>query len=296
VSIDGLDKGIELNPNDALSWRLRGVAEAELGSYRRPSTTSTRLSYPRDSSAVAYAINASNAFRSFNYVEHMHLSDVVPWGRSLAEYRAMFALSDADLRGRLLGCGDGPASFNAELTATGKPQQVISIDPLYAFTGPEIACRVEQTYEAIISQVKLNRSRYAWDYFADPVELGAARLNAMKIFLADYETGRSAGRYLAGNLPELPFTDLGFDLCLCSHFLFLYSTQLSLEFHLRSIREMLRVAEEVRLFPLLDLDCRISAHLRPVITEFQLANFHPEIVTVPYVFQKGGGQMLRISR
>jgi hypothetical protein len=41
----------------------------------------------------------------------------------------MFALSDADLRGRVLGCADGPASFNAEATRRGT--SIISADPLY---------------------------------------------------------------------------------------------------------------------------------------------------------------------
>ena len=31
----------------------------------------------------------------------------------------MFALSSEDLRSRILGCADGPASFNAEATAAG---------------------------------------------------------------------------------------------------------------------------------------------------------------------------------
>ena len=62
----------------------------------------------------------------------MKLEQVVPWGRSLAEYRAMFTLSEEDLQKRILGCGDGPASFNAEMTASGKPT-VTSVDPLYAF-------------------------------------------------------------------------------------------------------------------------------------------------------------------
>lgn len=44
------------------------------------------------------------------------LADVVPWGRTFEEYRAMFALTDADLDGRILGCGDGPAAFNAVAT------------------------------------------------------------------------------------------------------------------------------------------------------------------------------------
>ncbi len=44
------------------------------------------------------------------------LDHVVPWGRSFEEYRAMFAIDDRDLDGGILGCGDGPASFNAEAT------------------------------------------------------------------------------------------------------------------------------------------------------------------------------------
>ena len=39
----------------------------------------------------------------------IRLNEVIPWGRSFEEYRRMFALSDADLAGRILGCGDGPA-------------------------------------------------------------------------------------------------------------------------------------------------------------------------------------------
>jgi hypothetical protein len=47
------------------------------------------------------------------------LDQVVPWGRSFAEYRRMFALTDAELGLRIIGCGDGPASFNAEATRRG---------------------------------------------------------------------------------------------------------------------------------------------------------------------------------
>jgi hypothetical protein len=224
----------------------------------------------------------------------MQLHEVVPWGRSLDEYRRLFSLSETDLKGRLLGCGDGPASFNAELAALAKTQRLVSVDPLYAFTGPEIASRVEQTYETIISNVKRNPDRFVWTYFRNPDALGAARLNAMKIFLNDYEAGRAEGRYLAAALPKLPFNDGEFDLCLCSHLLFLYSAQLSFDFHQASILEMVRVAREVRVFPLLDLDLQRSSHLDPVMAELRFANFDAEIVDVPYEFQKGGGQMLRV--
>lgn len=47
------------------------------------------------------------------------LDKVVPWGRSFEEYVAMFNLTKEDLGRRILGCGDGPAGFNAELTKRG---------------------------------------------------------------------------------------------------------------------------------------------------------------------------------
>jgi hypothetical protein len=50
------------------------------------------------------------------------LERVVPWGRSFDEYRRMFVLSSDDLRLRILGCADGPASFNAEATPLDSPR------------------------------------------------------------------------------------------------------------------------------------------------------------------------------
>ena len=53
------------------------------------------------------------------------LSDIVPWGRSYDEYLRMFGLGDAELRLRILGCADGPASFNAEGTRRGDRDRVV---------------------------------------------------------------------------------------------------------------------------------------------------------------------------
>lgn len=123
----------------------------------------------------------------------MKLTEIVPWGRTLEEYQLMFDLSQADLEAKILGCGDGPASFNAEMTALG--HSVISIDPVYQFSGEQIRQRVQETYEPIISQVKQNSSRYIWKNFKDADELGQARLTAMEGFLRDYKTGQTEGRY-----------------------------------------------------------------------------------------------------
>jgi hypothetical protein len=224
----------------------------------------------------------------------MKLEEVVPWGRSLAEYQSMFNLSATDLNAKILGCGDGPASFNAEMTELG--HSVVSIDPIYQFSAEQIEQRVRATYEPVISQVKQNPDRYIWQNFRDADELGKARLVAMEKFLSDYESGKNAGRYLDRSLPTLEFADDQFDLCLCSHLLFLYSEQLSLDFHVAAIHELLRIAPEVRIFPLLKLDCEPSPYLELVMEELANKGYNTQVKSVAYEFQKGGNQMLSISR
>ena len=187
---------------------------------------------------------------------------VVPWGRSLEEYRQMFMLSDEELYSRILGVGDGPASFNSEMKALG--HTVVSIDPIYAFSKEQIERRIEKTYDAVISQVRQKPDDFVWDFFVDPEYLGRYRFETMRRFLQDLDMGKEEGRYLPQSLPKLYFGDDQFDLAVCSHLLFLYSDQLSLDFHRESIKELCRVSGEVRIFPLLALDCRKSPHISPI--------------------------------
>ncbi|MBW4605511.1 MAG: SAM-dependent methyltransferase [Calothrix sp. FI2-JRJ7] len=222
----------------------------------------------------------------------MKLNEVVPWGRTLEEYKLMFNLSLSDLKTKILGCGDGPASFNAEMTQLG--YSVVSIDPVYEFSAEQIKQRVQEIYEPVISQVKQNSNRFVWKNFCDADELGKVRLATMEKFLTDYEVGKAAGRYLYQSLPSLKLADNQFELCLCSHLLFLYSEQLSLDFHIASIFELLRISSEVRIFPLLTLDCQLSPYLEPVIQELSSKGINVKLKTVDYEFQKGGNQMLRI--
>ncbi|HRW10925.1 MAG TPA: hypothetical protein P5121_37745 [Caldilineaceae bacterium] len=224
----------------------------------------------------------------------MTLDKIVPWGRSLAEYQRMFALTAEDCAGHILGCGDGPASFNAEMTALG--YSVISIDPIYTYRAAEIRQRVRETHATIVEKVALTPQDYLWAEFRDPNALGAHRLATMEHFLRDYEAGVAAGRYQPQALPTLDFPDQHFTLALSSHFLLLYTEQLSLEFHCAAVKELCRVACEVRIFPLLDLACQRSAHVEPLQRYLQELGYRAQIEAVPYEFQRGGNQMLRVVR
>ena len=221
------------------------------------------------------------------------LDKVVAWGRSYQEYATMFDLSEADLQLRVLGCGDGPAAFNSELTKRGG--SVVSIDPIYAFGAAQIKSRIAETHDTVLAQLRKNQNDYAWNAIASVEELGCIRMSAMDAFLSDFESGKRESRYIAGELPSLPFESGAFDVALSSHFLFLYSAHLSFEFHFHALQEMLRVAREVRVFPVLTLEGDRSPHLKPIIEQLAHRRFSAEVRRVPYEFQRGGNEMLLIK-
>jgi len=223
----------------------------------------------------------------------VQLNQVIPWGRSFEEYRRMFALSPADLRGRILGCGDGPASFNAEASA--RAARVTSCDPIYSLDGDTIRRRFDECAGPLIAQVRATPEHYVWTYHRDPDDLLRNRQTAMEGFLSDYARRGQSSRYVAAALPVLPFADCAFDLAVVSHLLFLYSSLLDLAFHERSIRELCRVASEVRIFPLVTLDCAPSAHVAPVVAALEGSGYAVEIRTVDYEFVRGANQMMRIT-
>ena len=222
------------------------------------------------------------------------VEQIVPWGRSFDEYRRMFSLTGAELRQRIVGCGDGPASFNAEATRRGGA--VTSVDPLYQCTKADIRDRIATTHDEVLEQTRRNAEAFVWDSIRSVAELGEVRLGAMQDFLEDYDRGRTEGRYVNAALPVLPFADASFDLALCSHFLFLYSEQLGETFHVSAVREMCRVASEVRVFPLLALDGGRSPHVDHCVDDLLGTGFDVIIERVPYEFQRGGDHMMRIRR
>ncbi len=212
----------------------------------------------------------------------------------MREYERMFDLTETDLRRRILGCGDGWASFNAEMTRRGF--SVISCDPVYAHGAAEIERQFERGLEPLLSQVRANPRNYVWGFHRDLDALRQCREAVMRTFVSDYPAGLAAGRYVAGSLPSLPFADGRFDLALCSHLLFLYSELRSLDFHLQAIRELCRVAGEVRVFPVVGLDCEPSPHLAPIQQQLGSAGFQVEVRKVKYQLQRNGDEMMSVSR
>ncbi len=220
--------------------------------------------------------------------------DIVPWGRSFDEYLDMFNLSEDDLARDIVGVGDGPASFNVQMHQRGTP--IISVDPIYRYSEVELRQRIQKTYKDIITQAFRNRDKFVWTRFSSVGELVAFRRKTMEAFCQDFETGRQQGRYVVAALPNLPFSDRHFDLVLSAHLLFFYSANLDLAFHLDAIRELLRIGNEVRIFPIVDVNSSFSPLVLPVIRALEKDGITCSLESVPYHFQKTGNQMLRLWR
>jgi hypothetical protein len=194
----------------------------------------------------------------------------------------------------VLDCGGGPASFTAEVAREGF--RAVAVDPIYAFSAREIRERFEATAEPVMAQVRATESDWTWKFHRDPDDLLNNRRAALELFLTHYERGLSEHRYLVGELPAIPFAQASFGLALCSHLLFLYSDLLDTAFHIQSLRELCRIAGEVRVFPLLNLQGEPSPHLGAVRSALEADGCSTEVGKVAYEFQRGGNEMLRVLR
>lgn len=221
------------------------------------------------------------------------LENVVPWGRTLDEYRMMFLLNDNDMSKRIAGFGDGPASFNFEATKQG--YFVTSFDPIYQFSKDELQKRIDEVRITVMQQMSENMNNYVWTKIKSLEELETVRMSAMRLFLEDFEKGKQERRYIHHELPDrLTLEDDTFDIGLSSHFLLMY-TVLGFEFHIQAMTEMLRVCKEIRIFPIVDLDANETDLISNVIDYFK-QGYEVEIRKTQYEFQKGDNKLLIIRK
>ena len=193
--------------------------------------------------------------------EGFHIPFVAFFGRTLAEYLPMFDLTLDELRqGTTLDCPSGPDSFVAEACDAGCA--VVGCDPMYALAPDQLRAQGRANLDECFRAIDAQRERLT---FRDYPAFRRAKYDAIARFADDYAAHRAGGRYVAASLPVLPFADGAFDRVLAGNFLFTYAnrsfgglydgTEFDLDFHLRSIDELARVARrEIRLAPMGSFD------------------------------------------
>lgn len=218
----------------------------------------------------------------------------VLWGNHLNEYRDMFDLSEENLNMSLLEYGCGLSAFNAEMHAIqhelSKP--IVSFDPLFALDKTLLSLKATSMMEDLIQELQKKQDQFDFSQYGHFETFITARRDGVAEFLADYETGHAEKRYLPLTDKTLPCHDFQFEFALSSHYLFLGNEDLA--FHLDVIRELARVAKEVRIFPLIDGTGQPSALLGPVLLGLQQAGYGAEVRKVDYHLYPKGNAMLRV--
>jgi hypothetical protein len=212
--------------------------------------------------------------------------------RSFAEYQAMFALTEADLAGRVLDCPGGGASFTAAVCARGG--DATAVDPAYATLPPTLIGRLDGELRRGSAWMTAHAHRYAWKFFRNPAEHDRIRTDSALLFSNDLQ--HHPDRYVTGALPELPFDDGAFDLVLSSHLLFTYADRLDTDFHLAALRELARVSRgPVRIYPLVDQAGHpLPDLLERLVQQLTAEGLAPRLVDVEYEFQRGAHTMLEL--
>lgn len=212
-------------------------------------------------------------------------------GRTYTEYGWFFDLSMADLtQGPVLDCAAGPSSFTAVASSH---TAVTAVDPAYAYSIDELEARCVATLERTSEQLREKAGAFVWDVYGDvDTRMGYLRA-ATRRFLAD--VGHHPERYVAAELPDLPFERNAFSLALSANFLFLYDDRLDRSFHVAALRELARVASEVRIFPLHGLDGDRSPLREPVRSALAADGISTTLCSVPYEFQPGATEMLVVG-
>jgi len=215
------------------------------------------------------------------------------WGHSLDEYQKMFGLAPDDLQQSIIDCGAGPASFCAELTP--RNDEVVAIDPMYDMAPELLAEHVKSVFKRAVDDAKAHSDWFVWDEYPDLDHLVAAHEHSLEQFLTDFEKGREAQRYRANTVIDMPYGDGIFDLALCSHHLFGHGDHVGdMDYHIAALKEMVRVAKEVRVFPLTDHSGQVSELIGPLILLLQEAGIGVEMREVPYQVLRNSNAVLRL--
>ncbi len=218
--------------------------------------------------------------------------------RSFDEYENMFVLDDALLRrGPVLDVAAGASSFTAQAVRQG--YTACAADSLYHFTPEQIAEHGFSEIETSTEKLSKLKHLFCWDYYGSLERHRDNRLRSLKLFIDDYSLDDASSRYVKASLPALPFASDTFSLVLCSHFLFLYEEQFDYDFHVRALKELVRVCRkggEIRIYPLAGFKWNVYPHLERLLEEMREYGATAETIRSRLPFMPGSTHLLRLAK
>ena len=223
----------------------------------------------------------------------LQLDHVVLLGRTFEEYRRYFLLNPDHLVGkRVLDVAGGVSSFCAEGNELGI--KVTAFDPIYSMPAQKIRERSEPDLESVYQTIG-RVPTYRWGFYENPDYMRVLRARASAIFFSDYKIHPE--RYIAGQLPRLPFADAEFDLTLVSYLLFAYQDRFDYEFHRDSILEIMRVTRgEAKIYPTVTFEAQPSEYIPMLQSDPMLGGFGFEEIKTDFEFLVNSNSFLKVAR
>ena len=218
----------------------------------------------------------------------LYLKDTVLLGRNFNEYVRMFNLNEDLLSYKILDVASGVSSFCAEGNAKG--YDITASDKIYNLKPEEIEEKCKKDLDIMEMHLKEKfKNNFIWNEFKTIEEWKKTRERTYKTFIEDYKINRE--RYIYTIYPKTNFKDDEFAISLVGHFLLLYDNIFDYKFHKETIDELLRISEEIRIFPILNLRGEKSVFLGKIMNEY-----NTKIEKTNYEFMKGGNKVLIIKR
>ena len=207
---------------------------------------------------------------------------------SFDEVMDMFALTQDELKMRILHYNAGISSFAA--TMHFRDGMVIAADAIYSESAPNLEKQILQGQQALKKEIETYPERFALKQSVETWLTAHEGRNVL--FLEDFEAGKTQKRYIAASLPHLPFEGEAFDLVLVAHHFFMQAK--NLETMLADLAELTRVANEVRIFPLLSDSASLPHSVGEIAAHLQHLGLGVEIKSSHFELQKQGNALMRV--
>lgn len=218
----------------------------------------------------------------------------VLWGHHFGEYQDMFDLPKTIEHKKILEFACGPTSVNQELVQANN--QVISLDPWFEQDKQKMQARFAENFENQIKNIQVHSERFDLIKYGRLEQLKEQRQKGFAQFLNDYDAGWEQKRYQHIHMNKtFPFENASFDFALCANYLFTDLIHQDVDFHVHWIKEMARVAHDVRIYPLTNYKAKPSMILGPVLLALQQLGFQVSVQEVAFRFVPESKAMLRVQ-
>lgn len=215
------------------------------------------------------------------------------FGYGMKDYEKLFHLEDTDWTKKILEVTDKLSLCNYE--SMKKHYSMTTLFPYFSLSKNGLRNHLEVCFESEKHAMLLEKHLIESHIPQELAEYFSCQKADTETFLGDYPLGKKQGRYVDfEEVSELPFQDFQFELGLVFYYFFPDLEQKDTSFYVAMIRELVRISEEVRIFPLLNDIGESSPLLGPLLLSLQQQGFGVEVKQVTHPDYPKGNAILRV--